>query len=140
MRQDFKELTIQTSSARGFYDITKEIVNFVSSSGIESGLITLYIKHTSASLLINENYDPDVLVDMETFFSSIVPDGSSQMIHTAEGPDDMPAHIRSALTQTHLSIPVFEGNLQIGQWQGIFVYEHRLSRHNRKITIHIIGE
>ena len=140
MRQDFKELTIQTSSARGFYDITKEIVNFVSSSGIECGLITLYIKHTSASLLINENYDPDVLVDMETFFSSIIPDGSSQMIHTAEGPDDMPAHIRSALTQTHLSIPVFEGNLQIGQWQGIFVYEHRLSRHNRKIAIHIIGE
>lgn len=140
MRQDFKELTIQTSTARGFYDITKEVVNYVSSAGIESGLITLYIKHTSASLLINENYDPDVLVDMETFFSSIIPDGSSQMIHTAEGPDDMPAHIRSALTQTHLSIPVFEGNLQIGQWQGIFVYEHRLSRHNRKIAIHIIGE
>ena len=99
-----------------------------------------YIKHTSASLLINENYDPDVLVDMETFFSKLVPDGYSDFIHTMEGADDMPAHIRTALTQTHLSIPIQNSVLQIGQWQGIFLYEHRFSAHNRSIATHIIGE
>ena len=138
--QNFDEIKIITSRGRGFYDLTTEIKRIVVNAKIENGLFTAYIKHTSASLLINENYDSDVLVDMETFFSKLVPDGSSDFIHTMEGADDMPAHIRTALTQTHLSIPIQNSVLQIGQWQGIFLYEHRFLAHNRSIATHIIGE
>ena len=138
--QKFDEIKITTSRGRGFYDLTSQTKRIVVNAKIENGLFTAYIKHTSASLLINENYDSDVLVDMETFFSKLVPDGSSDFIHTMEGADDMPAHIRTALTQTHLSIPIQNSVLQIGQWQGIFLYEHRFLAHNRSIATHIIGE
>jgi secondary thiamine-phosphate synthase enzyme len=109
-------------------------------SGVETGLLTLYIQHTSASLLINENYDSDVLVDMDTFFERLVPDGDSMFIHTAEGRDDMPAHIRSALTQTSISIPFLDGKLALGTWQGIFLYEHRFAGHTRNVLLHLIAE
>ena len=107
---------------------------------VQTGLITLYIQHTSASLLINENYDRDVLVDMERFFARLVPDGDRLFIHTSEGPDDMPAHIRSALTQTSISIPFIDGKVALGMWQGIFMYEHRLAAHTRNVLLHLIAE
>jgi len=103
-------------------------------------LLTLYIQHTSASLLINENYDSDVLVDMEAFFNRLVPDGDAMFIHTVEGPDDMPAHVRTALTQTNLSIPMIDGKVALGQWQGIFLFEHRHMAATRRIILHAIGE
>jgi len=103
-------------------------------------LLTLYIQHTSASLLINENYDADVLVDMEAFFKRLVPDGDDLFIHTVEGPDDMPAHVRSALTQTSLSIPILHGKLALGQWQGIFLFEHRHMPANRRVILHALGD
>ena len=107
---------------------------------MQTGMLNLYIQHTSASILINENYDPDVLVDMESFFERLVPDGDPLFIHTAEGVDDMPAHVRSALTQTSISIPVLNGKLALGTWQGIFLYEHRLASHTRQVLLHLIGE
>jgi len=125
---------------RKLYDITPEIIAWVKASGLRTGLITLYIQHTSASLLINENYDHDVLVDMEAFFNRLIPDGDPLFIHTVEGPDDMPAHVRTALTQTHLSIPLLEGRAALGQWQGIFLYEHRHVPGKRKVIVHLIGE
>jgi secondary thiamine-phosphate synthase enzyme len=115
-------------------------VSWVKASGIKTGIITLYIQHTSASLLINENYDHDVLVDMEAFFSRLIPDGDPLFIHTVEGPDDMPAHVRTALTQTHLSIPLLDGKAALGQWQGVFLYEHRHVPGKRRVLFHLIGE
>jgi len=135
MRQLTEQLSVYTQG-RKLYDITPQ----VSAWARNSGLMTLYIQHTSASLLINENYDHDVLVDMEAFFNRLVPDGDPLFIHTVEGPDDMPAHIRSALTQTHLSIPVIDGKLALGQWQGVFLYEHRHLKSERKVIFHLIGE
>lgn len=133
--------TLQVNAkGRKLYDITQQVVSWAAQHTLVTGLLTIYIQHTSASLLINENYDADVLVDMEAFFKRIVPDGDPMFIHTVEGPDDMPAHIRSALTQTSLCIPVVEGRLALGQWQGIFMYEHRLMRTNRRIVMHLIGD
>ncbi len=139
MQQLTQQITVQTDGRR-LYDITSEVKAWANNSGLATGLITLYIQHTSASLLINENYDQDVLVDMEAFFNRLVPDGDPLFIHTIEGPDDMPAHIRSALTQTHLSIPLLNGKLALGQWQGIFLYEHRHLQSQRKILLHLIGQ
>ncbi|HEY8353393.1 MAG TPA: secondary thiamine-phosphate synthase enzyme YjbQ [Methylophilaceae bacterium] len=139
MRQLTHQISIDTNGRR-LYDITPEVTRWASQSGLETGLLTLYIQHTSASLLINENYDSDVLVDMEAFFARLVPDGDPLFIHTAEGPDDMPAHVRSALTQTSLSIPVLQGRVALGQWQGIFLYEHRRMRHTRRVLLHLIGD
>ncbi len=138
--QQFTHVFQQKTQGRRLYDLTPEVLAWANKLGIVTGLCTLYIQHTSASLLINENYDSDVLVDMERFFARLVPDGDALFIHTAEGPDDMPAHVRSALTQTSLSIPIIEGKLAIGQWQGIFLYEHRLMHHTRRIIGHVIGE
>jgi secondary thiamine-phosphate synthase enzyme len=138
MQQFTNQIALQTHG-RKLYDITAEVSAWVKNNGLRTGLITLYIQHTSASLLINENYDQDVLVDMEAFFSRLVPDGDPLFIHTVEGPDDMPAHVRSALTQTHLSIPVLNGMAALGQWQGIFLYEHRHIKSQRKILLHLIG-
>jgi secondary thiamine-phosphate synthase enzyme len=133
--------TIQVKSqGRRLYDITPEVMQWVNEQAISTGLLTLYIQHTSASLLINENYDSDVLVDMQAFFNRLVPDGDSLFIHTMEGPDDMPAHIRTALTQTSLSIPFLESKLALGQWQGIFMFEHRHMSATRRIVMHLIGE
>ncbi len=138
MQQLTHQIAMQTHG-RKLYDITSEVSAWVKNSGLRTGLITLYIQHTSASLLINENYDQDVLVDMEAFFNRLVPDGDPLFIHTVEGPDDMPAHVRSALTQTHLSIPVLNGIVALGQWQGIFLYEHRHVQSQRRILLHLIG-
>lgn len=139
MQQTIHHVTISTQG-RKFYDLTPQILAWLRSQGITTGLMTLYIQHTSASLLINENYDADVLVDMEAFFNRLVPDGDALFTHTVEGPDDMPAHIRSALTQTHLSIPVVAGKLALGQWQGIFLYEHRHMAAKRNVVLHLLGE
>jgi secondary thiamine-phosphate synthase enzyme len=139
MQQITHQITIRTHGRR-LYDITAEVAAWAKHSGYQTGLITLYIQHTSASLLINENYDHDVLVDMESFFNRLVPDGDPLFIHTVEGPDDMPAHVRSALTQTHLSIPLIDGKVALGQWQGIFLYEHRHVQSMRKVILHLIGE
>ena len=139
MLQKTHQITVNTHG-RKLYDITPEIVAWAIANGVKTGMMTLYIQHTSASLLINENYDHDVLVDMEAFFNRLVPDGDPLFIHTVEGPDDMPAHVRSALTQTHLSIPVLEGNAALGQWQGVFLYEHRHVPGLRRVLLHMIGE
>lgn len=139
MQQTIDHLTLPTNG-RQLYDLTPQIVAWLGRQGITMGLMTLYIQHTSASLLINENYDADVLVDMEAFFNRLVPDGDVLFTHTVEGPDDMPAHVRSALTQTHLSIPVVAGKLALGQWQGIFLYEHRHIAAKRNVILHLLGE
>lgn len=139
MRQQHETLSINAQGRR-LYDITPQVLQWVQQSGIESGLLTLYIQHTSASLLINENYDRDVLVDLEAFFNRLVPDGDDLFIHTVEGPDDMPAHVRTALTQTSLSIPVLQGRVALGQWQGIFLFEHRHLPARRRVLMHVMGE
>ncbi len=139
MRQQHETLSINAQGRR-LYDITPQVLQWVQQSGIQSGLLTLYIQHTSASLLINENYDRDVLVDLEAFFNRLVPDGDTLFIHTVEGPDDMPAHVRTALTQTSLSIPVLEGRVALGQWQGIFLFEHRHLPARRRVLMHVMGE
>lgn len=132
-------MTVSTRG-RGFYEITREVESFVASSKIEMGLATLHLQHTSASLLIQENADPEVRRDFERFFKRLVPDGDSLFEHTAEGDDDMPAHIRTALTTVNLSIPVSRGALALGTWQGIYVWEHRTHPHSRRVTLHLIGE
>lgn len=139
MQQFTQTLTIP-ANGRKLYDITPQVLNWANQQGLNTGLLTLYIQHTSASLLINENYDSDVLVDMEAFFNRLVPDGDALFTHTVEGPDDMPAHVRTALTQTSLSIPMIDGKVALGQWQGLFLFEHRHMPATRRITMHLIGE
>jgi secondary thiamine-phosphate synthase enzyme len=139
MQQRTGQISVHTKG-RKLYDITPQVIDWVESSGLRTGMVTLYIQHTSASLLINENYDHDVLVDMESFFNRLVPDGDPLFIHTVEGPDDMPAHVRSALTQTHLSIPLIANKLALGQWQGVFLYEHRHIASHRRVIFHLIGD
>jgi secondary thiamine-phosphate synthase enzyme len=139
MKQHQTSLTIATRGA-GFTDITDDVARFVRDSGIDSGLLTLFLRHTSASLLIQENADADVLRDLENFFARLVPRDRALYRHTTEGPDDMPAHIRNALTQTSLSIPVREGDLVLGTWQAIYLFEHRDAPHRRDIALHLIGE
>jgi secondary thiamine-phosphate synthase enzyme len=114
--------------------------DWVESSGIRQGLLTLYIRHTSASLLIQENYDPTVQTDLERFLSRLVPEGDPLYEHTLEGPDDMPAHVRAALTQTHLAIPVADGKPLLGTWQGIYLFEHRRGTQTRSVVLHLLGE
>jgi secondary thiamine-phosphate synthase enzyme len=139
MQQLTYKISVKTNGRR-LYDITSQVMTWAKNSGFKTGLLTLYVQHTSASLLINENYDSDVLVDMDTFFERLVPDGDPMFIHTAEGRDDMPAHIRSALTQTSISIPFLDGKLALGTWQGIFLYEHRFAGHTRNVLLHLIAE
>jgi len=139
MQQFTQQISVK-AQGRKLYDITPQVLAWANSLGVSIGLLTLYIQHTSASLLINENYDSDVLVDMEAFFNRLVPDGDSLFIHTVEGPDDMPAHVRTALTQTSLSIPIIENKVALGQWQGIFLFEHRHLPATRRIILHVIGE
>jgi secondary thiamine-phosphate synthase enzyme len=139
MQQLSHKISVKTNGRR-LYDITPQVVTWAKNSGLKMGLLTLYVQHTSASILINENYDSDVLVDMESFFARLVPDGDRLFIHTSEGPDDMPAHVRSALTQTSISIPFVEGKVALGTWQGIFLYEHRLAPHSRNVILHLIAE
>lgn len=139
MQQFTNQINVK-ASGRKLCDITPQVLNWANQLGVQTGLLTLYIQHTSASLLINENYDSDVLIDMEAFFNRLVPDGDSLFIHTVEGPDDMPAHVRTALTQTSLSIPMIDGKVTLGQWQGIFLFEHRHMPATRRILLHVIGE
>jgi secondary thiamine-phosphate synthase enzyme len=139
MKQIFAELRIQTNG-RGFYEFTDEVERELSRAKLKDGLCTLQVRHTSASLLIQENADPDVRVDLEAFMTRLVPDGDRLFIHTAEGPDDMPAHVRSALTCVNLSIPFQNSRLGLGTWQGIYLWEHRHHPHRRTINLHLIGE
>ena len=133
-----KTLEINTSP-KTFLDITKDIQALVSESGLNNGVCSLFIKHTSASLVIQENYDPSVRQDFETIFSKLVPE-DFPYVHNMEGKDDMPAHIRSALTSTSESIPVDNGKLSLGTWQGIYIWEHRDQTHNRKVIVSMVGE
>jgi len=139
MRQAVGTMTVRTRG-RGFVEITREIQSRVENAGTQTGLCTLHLQHTSASLLIQENADPDVRRDFERFFARLVPDGDPLFVHTIEGGDDMPAHVRTALTTVNLSIPIAEGRLCLGTWQGIYVWEHRLKPHRRDIALHFIGE
>ena len=133
-----KTLEINTSP-KSFLDITKDVQAFVSESGLDNGVCSLFIKHTSASLVIQENYDPSVRQDFETIFSKLVPE-DFPYVHNMEGKDDMPAHIRSALTSTSESIPFVNSKLSLGTWQGIYIWEHRDQTHNRKVIVSMVGE
>ena len=139
MRQAFDQLFLTTDGQR-LYEITDRVRSWVAAQDIAAGLLTLYLHHTSASLVIQENADPEVLRDLNDFFRRIVPEEMRYYRHTQEGPDDMPAHIRAALTTTHLSIPVTGGRPDLGRWQGIFLFEHRARGRERRITLHLIGE
>lgn len=130
---------VQTKG-RGFSDITETIARATAAAGIKVGLAHVFIHHTSASLIIGENADPDVLRDLDAFLARLVPDGDRLFVHTAEGPDDMPAHVRSVLTATSLGIPVTSGRLALGTWQGVFVCEHRRAPHRRRVTVTITGD
>ena len=139
MRQKFHSLELKTKGP-GLYDFTPGAEHFVDDAGIANGLLTCFIRHTSASLLIQENADPDVLKDLEDFMRRTVSRDTKLYRHTTEGPDDMPAHIRSALTQSSLSIPVRAGKWLLGTWQGLYLFEHRDAPHGREIALHIMGD
>ena len=139
MRQELGELKIATRG-RAILDITADVARWLRSAHATRGLLTMLVRHTSASLLIQENADPDVLRDLETFFSQLVPDADPRFVHTAEGPDDMPSHVRAALTQSSLSVPVDDGEMLLGTWQGIYLWEHRHAPHQRRIAVHYLGE
>ncbi|HWA30371.1 MAG TPA: secondary thiamine-phosphate synthase enzyme YjbQ [Rhizomicrobium sp.] len=140
MRQNFDTLEIRSARGPGLYDVTDGVQHFVAQSGVNDGLLTCFIRHTSASLVIQENADPDVLRDLEDFMRRTVSRDMNRYRHTTEGPDDMPAHIRAMLTQTSLSIPVRKGRALLGTWQAIYLFEHRDAPHDREIALHIIGE
>jgi secondary thiamine-phosphate synthase enzyme len=125
---------------KGLYDCTRQIANWLRETGITTGLLTVFLQHTSASLAIQENADPDVVLDLNEFFERLVREDERWYRHTLEGPDDMTSHIRSALTQTQLTIPVENRSMTLGTWQGIYVFEHRKIPHNRTLALHVIGE
>lgn len=139
LRQASHEFLI-TTRGRGFYEFTAKVSEWVADAGIHTGMAALHVRHTSASLLIQENADPVVRRDLEEFFSRLVPDGDPMFLHTSEGNDDMPAHVRTALTAVNLSIPVVAGRLALGAWQGIYLWEHRKSSHSRRVAAYLIGE
>lgn len=133
------ELTVATKG-RGTYDITREVAAIVSASTARNGLATVFVHHTSASLIICENADPSVRRDLEAFAAKLVPDGDRMFTHDAEGDDDMPAHVRSILTQTSIGVPIAGGTLTLGTWQGLYLWEHRTSPHRRQVSVTVIGE
>jgi secondary thiamine-phosphate synthase enzyme len=139
LRQVTHEFVVSTRG-RGLYEITRQVSGWVSENGISTGVLILHLRHTSASLLIQENADPEVRLDLERFFARLVPDGDALFQHTSEGDDDMPAHVRTALTAVNLSIPIVAGQLTLGAWQGIYVWEHRVRPHTRRVAAHILGE
>lgn len=139
MRQVVHQIVIATRG-RGFYEFTGDVTKRLRETGIITGLATLFVQHTSASLIIQENADPEVRRDFERFFARLVPDGDPLFRHTSEGDDDMPAHIRAALTATQLSIPIAQGRLTLGTWQGIYLWEHRTLPHERRVATHFLGE
>lgn len=139
LRQTTTTLTIDTPG-RGLHEITQEAAAWLARSGIAEGLLTLFIRHTSASLLIQENADADVRGDLDRFFNRLVPDGDALFRHCDEGPDDMPAHVRAALTAVQLAIPIRQSRLVLGTWQGIYLWEHRLRPHRREVVLQLLGE
>jgi len=139
LRQSAHELEVKTRG-RGFYEFTDAVAGWVRQTDLQFGVVTLHLRHTSASLLIQENADPEVRRDLERFFTRLVPDGDPLFQHIAEGEDDMPAHVRAALTAVNLSIPVEAGRLALGTWQGIYLWEHRRQPHTRRVACHLIGE
>lgn len=132
-------ITVQTRG-RGVYEITSEVERLVRTASVTRGLCNVFVQHTSASLIICENADPQVLRDLDAFMNRLVPDGDHLFRHTAEGPDDMPAHVRSVLTQASITIPLDNGRLMLGTWQGVFLYEHRHASHARRVTVTIHGD
>lgn len=139
MRQHHHTFAI-AARGQGLYDFTADIARWIARSGIRDGLLTLFVRHTSASLIVQENADPDVRGDLSRFLARLVPEHDPIYRHTLEGPDDMPAHVRAALTQTQLSIPVREGSMVLGTWQGVYLFEHRRAAHRREVAAHLIGE
>lgn len=139
MRQFTNRLEIRTSG-KGLYDFTARVVSWAGECGIRTGLLTVFVRHTSASLTIQENADPDVVQDLNDFFGRIAPEDNRLYRHTIEGPDDMPAHIRAALTLTQVSVPVIDGQLVLGTWQGIYLFEHRSRAHRRSVALHLFGD
>ena len=139
MRQHLGEITCATDGP-GLYEVTGEVARWTAATDIADGLLTAFIRHTSASLVIQENADPAVQQDLAACSARLVPEGDPLYRHVSEGLDDMPAHVRSALTQTHLAVPVRDGRLLLGTWQGIYVFEHRRRPHRRQIALHLLGE
>ncbi len=139
LRQSSTTITVDTRG-RGLVEITRPVASWVSESRMKDGLLTLFVRHTAASLLIQENADPDVRADLDRFFARLVPDGDPLFRHRDEGPDDMPAHVRSALTAVQLSVPLADGRLVLGTWQGLYLWEHRLRPHRREVALHLLGE
>ena len=139
MRQAHRRLTLPTAG-QGLYEVTPEVRAFAEGEGLRQGLLTVFCRHTSASLLIQENADPDVQADLMSFFARGAPEGRGLYVHEAEGPDDMPAHIRAALTQTQLSVPLIDGRLALGTWQGVYLFEHRRAPHRREVVLHLLGD
>jgi len=132
-------LTFETRG-RGLLEVTPQVADWVAEAGLSTGLLTVFIRHTSASLLIQENADSDVRGDLDRFFARLIPDGDALFRHRDEGADDMPAHVRAALTAVQLSIPLSEGRLALGTWQGIYLWEHRIRPHRREVMLHLLGE
>ena len=139
MRQAIGELAVATER-RGLVEVTDRIADWVAARAMREGLLTVFCRHTSASLLIQENAAPEVRADLEAFFARIAPEDASAYAHDDEGPDDMPAHLRTALTQVQLTIPLIAGRLALGTWQGIYLFEHRRRPHHRQLALHLIGE
>ena len=139
LRQFTTSLNFATRG-RGLLEITTPVLDWVGETGLDTGLLTLFVRHTSASLLIQENADPDVRGDLDRFFARLVPDGDELFRHHDEGADDMPAHVRAALTAVQLSVPIAGGRLALGTWQGVYLWEHRLRPHRREVVLHLLGE
>ncbi|MGV3773548.1 MAG: secondary thiamine-phosphate synthase enzyme YjbQ [Verrucomicrobiales bacterium] len=139
MKQHIQSVEFPTKQ-RGLYDITHHVAEVIAKARITTGLATIHIQHTSASLLIQENADPTVRADLERFFKRLVPDGDRLFQHNAEGDDDMPAHIRTVLTCVNFSVPIANGVMTLGTWQGIYLWEHRTHPHQRLVTVHVMGE
>jgi secondary thiamine-phosphate synthase enzyme len=139
MRQAVTSLRV-TTRGKGLFEITGEVENWLAKQEMRTGLLTLFIRHTSASLTVQENADPDVIADLNDWFGRLVKENDPHFRHTLEGPDDMPAHIRSALTAVQVAVPVVNGRLGLGSWQGVYVFEHRQAPHRREVLLHLLGE
>lgn len=138
MRQSYRELSIATHGP-GLYEFTRQAADAIGDAGVDTGIASVFCRHTSASLVIQENADPDVQRDLMAFFKRLVPDGDPLFVHTSEGPDDMPAHVKAALTQTSLTIPIVQGELALGTWQGLYLFEHRHAPHRRRVIVQALG-
>jgi secondary thiamine-phosphate synthase enzyme len=138
--QQFTHEILIATRGKGLYDFTREVEKWLGGHETQTGLLTVFCQHTSASLVIQENADPDVVADLADFFNRLVPEDTRLYRHTAEGPDDMTSHIRSALTQTQLSIPILKGKLALGTWQGVYLFEHRVRPHRRSIILHLLSD